>query len=86
MEWNKLVQRSLTEDFKLGEDNLSDAEYDTRVHESYLLSFISILKTMDDETAANCHMLHLLDVICEKGFPDERQRPNMKIKIGCPRH
>ena len=85
VEWNKLVQRSLPEDFKIGRCDIRG--YFTRVRESYeenrapLLTLISILKMMDDETAANTHMLHLLVVICLKGFPDE-----MEIKIGCPRH
>ena len=91
VEWNKLVQRSLPEDFKIG---WGGRGYFTRVRESYeenrapLLTLISILKMMDDKTAANTHMLHLLDVICLKGFPDERQGyvPRNEIKIGCPRH
>ena len=96
VQWNKLVKRSLPEDFKIDDDNLSDVVYYARVREAYdenrvsLLALISILKTMDDATAINSHMLHLLDVICEKGVPDKRQGlwrgPYMKIKIGCPRH
>ena len=73
VEWNKLVQRVLPDDLKR----------ENRVH---IRTLISILRRMDDATAANSHIPNLLEAICNRGAPESGYEKHIKLKIVGPRH
>ena len=76
LEWNKLVRRTLPEEFKIEPGGMYPFEYfpilrghfeekRVRIHELY-----SIIKMMNI-AKARAPMLHLLDVICQNFPPEE---------------
>ena len=71
--WRKLVRRTLPGDYEIGVDQLYYHKYNDRVRESFeekqiqMASLINILKMLDEPKP---HILHLLEVICERTRAD----------------
>ena len=80
--WRKLVKRSLPGDYEIGVDQLYYHKYNDRVRETFeekqiqMASLFNILKMLDEPKS---HVLHLLEVICERTPAD---MGGQYIKIG----